>query len=388
VLWSRRDFARALAATTVWTGLPPLAVQVIGQESNAGTDSRVPTIYSTDLFHPPDDPDDDVDLATLFALRELDVRAVILDLGMQQRAKPGEIPLRQMMSLTGRQVSFATGLWHPLKYPSDKALAQPFLTGVELILTALREAKDRVTIVMTGSARDVMAAFNRDETLFREKVARIYFNDGNSGGGELQWNPGLDPQAYLRLMTADLPVYWCPAFAGTATVETFMAGKLPTLQHQVYWKFVQSDIYDVVSKPLQNFFLYALGDKSPRVEDPLAYLEREPDVALRERVWRETRNMWSTASLYHAAGRELYRRGDSWTALAAPRQGFERMPLYEFVPATVSIDRDLRSTLKVDQSGGQFRVFRLLDLQNYERAMTTSLKALLAEMPSQTGAKK
>lgn len=382
MLCFRYTFVKAFAATLAWIVFFALAVHLICRSAAAGPDIRVPIIYSTDLFHPPDDPDDDVDLATLFALQELDVRAVILDLGHHQSAKPGEIPLKQMMSLTGRHVSFATGLLQPLKYPSDKALTDPSPAGVELILKSLRNARDKVMIVMTGSARDVMAAFNRDEKLFREKVAHIYFNGGNSGGGDLHWNPGLDPQAYIRLMTADLPVYWCPTFAGSATSQMFQDGKIETLQYQTYWKFVQQDVYDALAKPLQNFFLYALGGKYSAVEDPLAYLEREPEQLLRKRVWSEARNMWSTASLYHAAGRELYRRGDSWAILGTPRQDFERVPLYEFVPATVTIDRDLRSTLKVGQSRGQFMVFRLIDLQNYQHAMTMSLRNLLAEMPN------
>jgi hypothetical protein len=379
---------KVFAATLAWIVFFVSAIQINCQSATAGPDTRVPIIYSTDLFHPPDDPDDDVDLVTLFALQELDVRAIILDLGHHQSAKPGEIPLKQIMRLTGRQVPFATGLLQPLKYPSDKALADPSPAAVELILTVLRDAGDKVVIVITGSARDVMAAFNRDEKLFREKVAHIYFNGGNSGGGDLHWNPGLDPQAYIRLMTADLPVYWCPTFSGSATRQMFYDGKLETLQSQTYWKFVQRDVYDALAKPLQNFFLYALGGKNSAIEDPLAYLEQEPEPPLQKRVWNEARNMWSTASLYHAAGRELYRRGDSWAILGTPQQGFERTPLYEFVPATVTIDRDLRSTLKVGQSRGQFMVFHLIDLQNYQRAMTVSLRNLLAEMPLQTGEKK
>jgi hypothetical protein len=63
----------------------------------------VPIIHCTDLFHPPDDPDDHVDLAVLFALSELDILAIILDLGHLQEAKPGDVPVRQMMT-------FATSL--------------------------------------------------------------------------------------------------------------------------------------------------------------------------------------------------------------------------------------------------------------------------------------
>ncbi len=40
---------------------------------------KVPYIYCSDLFHPAMDPDDHFDLAAVFRLKELDVKAVILD---------------------------------------------------------------------------------------------------------------------------------------------------------------------------------------------------------------------------------------------------------------------------------------------------------------------
>src|SRR5579872_7145237 len=52
-------------------------------------EGKVPLIHCTDLFHPPGDPDDHVDLATVFALPPFDVRAIILDQGQMQAATPG-----------------------------------------------------------------------------------------------------------------------------------------------------------------------------------------------------------------------------------------------------------------------------------------------------------
>ena len=40
---------------------------------------RVPVILSTDLMHPHDDPDDHFDLATLYAMPEMDIKGVVLD---------------------------------------------------------------------------------------------------------------------------------------------------------------------------------------------------------------------------------------------------------------------------------------------------------------------
>ena len=56
----------------------------------------VPVLYSTDLLHPHDDPDDHYDLACLFALREFDVRGIVLDLGERQAERSGEPAVRQM----------------------------------------------------------------------------------------------------------------------------------------------------------------------------------------------------------------------------------------------------------------------------------------------------
>lgn len=208
----RREFMRSLSGLAV-----PFVSFSQSEASSAPLKAgSVPVIHCTDLFHPPDDPDDHVDLATLFALPEFDIRAVILDLGLGQWAKPGDLPVKQMMELTGRKVRYASGLANCLRYPEDKASDQQrrFQSAVDLILQVLKESKEQVCIVTVGSVRDIMAAFNREPELFREKVARIYPNMGNSSGGELFWNPRLDPQAYLRLTRSGLPIHWCPCFGG------------------------------------------------------------------------------------------------------------------------------------------------------------------------------
>ena len=65
----------------------------------AAAADKIPIIYSTDLFHPHDDPDDHVDLATLFALDEFEILGIIVEHGAKQATRPGQIPVRQMMQL-------------------------------------------------------------------------------------------------------------------------------------------------------------------------------------------------------------------------------------------------------------------------------------------------
>jgi hypothetical protein len=324
-----------------------------------------------------------VDLATLFALPELDIRVIVLDQGLRQREKSGEIPLQQMMSITGRRVSFVGGLAHPLRYPEDPALNQFsfYQSGVETILRILKESPQKVMVITTGSVRDVAAAFNRDPQLLESKVARIYVNAGNSGGGDLQWNPNLDPQAYIRLMRSGLPIYWCPSFGGKETLETLAEEQLPIQQYQVYWKFRQAELFDSLPNPLQNFFLYALGHKIPKVDEPVSYLKRPIETTLRDEQWKKTRHMWSTASLYHAAGRQLYRSQDGWALLSSQASGYELSPVYDFVAVEVEIDRNLRSTVRPSEKPRATRLFHLVQPSVYSEAMLSSLRKLLSEMP-------
>jgi hypothetical protein len=393
---SRRKFLKSLgslaAATTVgesWGalnfGTDPTSPAESGQESSSASNgmlNKVPLIHCTDLFQPPNDPDDHVDLATVFAIPQFNVRAIILDQGQLQAATPGNIPVEQMEALTGRKIPFATGLGTPLRYPEDKGLNQfPNYQGaVELILRILRESNEKVFFTIVGSARDVVAAYNREPELFRQKTARIYFADGNNGGGDFQWNPLVDPQAYFRLMTAALPLYWCPAFGKSDTVEDMAMGKLKPDVYRVYWKFRQSEVFAALPSSLQNYFLYALSRKDPALTEPIAYLHRTPETKLREQQWKETRYMWSTAAIYDAAGCDLYRKGESWLASSNPVPGFEKALVYEFAPANVSIDRDLRITLDFTGSTKQIKVFHVLDTTNYELAMQVSLRRLLSDI--------
>ena len=198
------------------------------------------------MFQPHDDPDDHFDLATLFALREFEILGIIVEHGEKQASRPGQIPVRQMLQLTGRQVPCVVGLNPPLKSPSDPLLDQPaeYQQGVALILDKLRASDRKVTIFTTGSMRDVAAALNRDPDLMRQKVGRIYMNIGNAVPQDSEYNVDLDPHAYVRILESGLPVYWCPCFGAP---------------YGTYWKFRQEDVLVTAPAGLQNFFLFALA---------------------------------------------------------------------------------------------------------------------------------
>jgi hypothetical protein len=291
----------------------------------SGETSRIPILYSTDLFHPHDDPDDHYDLACLFALPEFDIKGIILDQGALQAKRTGRPAVEQMRHITGRRVPCAIGLSQKLRTRTDKALDEPaeFQKAVALILSVLRESKKKVTIFTTGSCRDVAAAFNREPDLLRAKVKALYFNIGNGPDGlQDELNVGLDPQAYLRLFESGLPLHWCPCFGKTG-YETFYVAD-------------QAAVVGACAPAVQGYFAYCL---SKSMVDPIGYLAFVP-----RHTPKGNRNMWCTAPMLHAAGRKVYQRAEG-DFVALPPAEAEKAGLaakvveaFQFVPMRATID--------------------------------------------------
>jgi hypothetical protein len=281
---------------------------------------RLPVLYSTDLFHPHSDPDDHYDLATLFAMGEFDVKGVVLDLGKTQKRRLGEPALKQMIEISGRRVPYAIGLGERLRSADDKKLDEPeeFQGGVALILSALKESKEKVTLFTTGSVRDVAAAFNREPALLREKVAAIYFNAGRGpDGNQDECNVVYDPVAYARLFESGLPLYWCPCF-GRDGYGTFFSAD-------------QATVVGACTERVQNYFAYCLTKSNA---DPLQFLDSGPHP-----LPTGSRSMWCTAPFFHAAGRSVYELPNGeFAALPPPSvaplpSGARPVQAFDFVPA-------------------------------------------------------
>lgn len=327
---------------------------------------RVPVVYSTDLLHPYDDPDDHYDLATLFAMPVFDIKAVLLDLGDRQKVRSGRVPVEQMIRLTGRRVPYAAGLSAKLKSPTDKALDQPAedQKAVELLLRTLHDSEEGVTIVTAGSVRDVCAAFNREPDLFKSKVARLYINIGATDN-TVEWNVNLDVNAYLRLMQSGLPIWWCPCLP------------MQVCRRSTYWKFRQSDILESLPTPLLNFFVYALQQARPEEIDP----NRVSNADFRP--WRHMlgtmdRNMWCTASFLHAAGWQVYARDGGFIPSATQPADTQAAGVFTFRPARVEIDEKGQTRSVNDAPDGTIQVFTVTDTANYQKAMTDCLRAILS----------
>jgi len=296
---------------------PWMLLALIGAATDAA-ERTIPIVYSTDLFHPHQDPDDHYDLACLFALREFDVRGIILDLGATQAERPGRPAVEQMMHVSGRKVPFAFGLGRRFRQRTDKALDEPaeFQGGVELILSALRQPGDKVILFTTGSCRDVAAAYNREPELLKDRVKAVYFNIGRGPGEEQnECNVGYDPAAYLRLFESGLPIYWCPCFGKDGYQTLYVAD--------------QATVVGACATPVQNFFVYCLTRSTA---EAIPFLAGGPHP-----LPTGPRSMWCTAPMFHAAGRRIYQRGpDDFVALGeqeARQAGLDGKPVdaYRFM---------------------------------------------------------
>jgi hypothetical protein len=355
-----------------------LAILLVGVVSAHATKAaaatpKVPVIYCTDLFHPPDDPDDHFDLACLFALPEADIKAVILDQGAAQEQRPGRISVEQLNDLTGRRVPSAIGLAEKLKDPADKGLDQPprYQQGVRLILDVLKKSPRTVTIIAVGSLRDVAAAYNREPNLFQSKVYRIYAFIGAADGQGREWNVGLDPAAYSRIMNAGPRLYWVPCFDGGIGQNAGNAS---------FWRANQADLLADASGPVMNYFVFALLRKNAARPVALRLMTTSKDE--RDTVLAGDRNMWSGAIFPYAVGRKYVERDGRCLAVPVDevRPGDKPVEPFRFVPIEVSVDAQGHEWLDGRKGSRTVQRFQIVDRQGYAQAMTSVVRQLIGEL--------
>jgi pyrimidine-specific ribonucleoside hydrolase len=353
------------------------------QKSSGGRTTGIPIVHLTDLYHPPQDPDDHFDLATLAALPELDLRGVILDAtsrflrpapaGADIARDPGLVPVSQMGYLLGRSIPVAVGPTTPLEHPGDDLSGRPAReqAGARLLLDLLEASRVPVVISVVGSARPLTAAFNKDPQLVRQKVHTVLLNAGSTGGKKQEWNVGLDPAAYVGLWRSGLPIDWYPcATEGGAFSSSHERG--------TYWKAPHRDLLKQASRGLKAWFAYALT-ASPR-GDIIRILEEVIAPEVWEGLLTGSRNMWTTASLVMAAGRVLKKTPDGWR-FAMPGQASEGdVWPWRLDPIDAEIGEDAVVAWRPAGKPTARRLFGRRPGAEFGQAMTEGLGALLSSL--------
>jgi hypothetical protein len=337
--------------------------------------AAVPVIYCTDLFHPHVDPDDHFDLATLFAMPELDIKGIVLDQGDNQLRHPGRIPVSQMSKITGRTVPIVIGLSQKLRTPEDKGLEQPaqFQGGVGLILETLRQSKVPVRIAAVGSLRDVAAAFNREPSLFRTKVAMLLIFIGEASDPKFQeYNVGLDPQAFIGLMRSGLPIYWVPCFDG---------GPSQNRGHASFWRARHADLLQGAAPIVIQYFIYALEKEQA---DPLGFLDQPVDPARKARLFAGTRNLWCTAIFGVMSGRRVRLAGTNYVSEpptgTVPSMNGPDKDLFGFTEVDITVSPEAVVRYGSGPDSRRVKRFEILDAPRFAEAMTAATADLLGSL--------
>src|ERR1035441_6036614 len=366
VVWSCRVFAGiAFAAVGCWF--------TMGAAAEAAR--SVPVIYCTDLFHPHDDPDDHFDLATLYAMPELDIKVIVLDQGQKQLERPGRIPVSQLNKITGRNVPAVIGLATPLKSPGDMALDQPpqFQRGVELIVQTLRTSPKLVCIATLGSVRDVVSAFNREPRLFQTNVSMVLSFIGEASDAKLrEYNVTLDPQAYVGLMRSGLPVYWVPCFDG---------GLWQNRGHASFWRASHLALLAQATPEVIQFFVYALDKET---SEPLSFLSRPIDPERQARLFAGTRDLWCAAGLGVMSGREVVPDRGKWCSVLPgsipTTPGATRESLFGFSEVEVSVNDAGAVSYGKGPTSHKLKRFEVREPAHYEQGMTEATADLLSSL--------
>lgn len=380
----RRTFLTRGIGGMALAGASVFAPRTLGRVAQRhGSAHRIPLIHITDLYHPPQDPDDHVDLATIAALPEFDLRGVILDVtrkfmdpapaGWDIARDPGYIPVAQLGHILGRALPVAAGPTAPLTSMGDDLRDRPAAeqAGVRLLLDLLDASPVPVTLSVVGSARVVAAAFNRAPDLLRSRTAAVVLNAGSTGGPKREWNVGLDPFAYVRLWRSGLPIHWYPCGTPSGAFD-------PAHERGTFWKSTHATLFRSLSPLMRAWFAHALTES--RRGDIIHVLDEPVDPRTWERILRDERNMWATASLVMTAGRMLVRTDEGWRFVSPGVAGDGEVWPWRLDPITTSVDDAGNVTWTVGDEASRDRLFGRTSGPGFGAAMGEALGALLGTL--------
>jgi hypothetical protein len=380
-MMKRRDLLIAIAAA--FAGLTPAVRSKTFSTGERTKNGKIPIVHITDLYHPPQDPDDHIDLATVAALIEYDLKGVILDttrkfllaspVGFDIQRDPGFIPVVQLGYILGCSIPVAAGPTLPLTRPEDDVVDRlpGEQAGVKLLLDILEECREEVVVSVVGSTRVLTAAYNRSPELVRRKVRSVLLNAGSTAGPKREWNVGLDPEAYVGLWRSGLPIHWYPCATEGGAFN-------PDHDRGTYWKTTHARIFRDLAPPVRAWFTYAFS--SGHSGDIIGALADTDRSGAWDRILSEQRNMWATASLVMGAGRVLANTSQGWRFV--PSSSVEGDTIWDWhldrIEAQVNAKAEVQWRLVED--GGNALLFKRGRGPEFCSAMAEALGALLGSL--------
>ncbi len=336
-------------------------------DSSIKTQEKTAVIYSSDLFHPHGDMDDQVDLAALYGLPDIDIKLVILDHGKSQLERPGLIPVRQMNRLTGRDIRAEIGLTYNLQNLQDQALEQEeqFQGAVKALIEVMETTAQKVVIITVGSLRDIAAAYNRSPELFHEKVDKVLIFAGEASKKNfVETNVKMDRFAFATIMNSDLPVYWVPCFDG---------GLWQNRGRASYWQTTYEKILQDVPDSLLKYFLYAAKRSK---DDPFLFLDEEIDINLKNKLFRTARNLWSCSLFYIASGKTVTKTDKGYDVVPVEKAR-DKDVVFDFAPVNIEASSNGEIKYLKNNEGHKVMQFRIRKRAEYKAIMTDVARDLI-----------
>lgn len=137
----------------------------------SGQYKKIPVVVITDLYHPYQDPGDNMDLIMGFGLPDVDLKAVLLDITDAFRKdtadhptlwkdprgprEAGIIPVEQLSYIFNKKVPYGIGPLSMMKSEEDRMEYLPDYEqeAIDILLEVLKKSKEPVEILSFGSAR-------------------------------------------------------------------------------------------------------------------------------------------------------------------------------------------------------------------------------------------
>jgi hypothetical protein len=380
----------ALSAAAIFGAANSATAQTPDTNNSKTSLQKVPLIDITDLYHPPQDPGDNIDLISAYALPEVELKAVILDVTQRYRRPyrdpanptfedplggrdPGFIPVTQLNYIFNRNVPCAVGPFESMRSPEDQMLDAPGFqqSGVELILKILRESDQPVDIASFGSARPLAVAFNRAPDLMREKTRLVHLCAGASPAkGFIEWNVQLDVHAFRRMLSCNLPVAIYPCGGDKTAFDLAV--------NNSYWKLPAMEFVHVMPQRLQSYLSFAV-ERSSRMDFLCAVEDPISSEALGKLCKRE-HHIWETAVWAEIARRRLVKRADGLHRLV-PIDAIanDDAPLdCGIKPVVINVKNDGQFDFSYTDKPTNFQIFYREDPEEYQRALCDAFPALYA----------
>ncbi|MGC8739207.1 MAG: hypothetical protein ACP5UA_11265 [Candidatus Hydrogenedens sp.] len=351
--------------------------------------NHIPVIDITDLYHPPQDFGDTVDLIFPYAVPEIDLLGVLLDVSQRYRMKytgegeqgwyndptggrePGVILVWQLNYLFDRAVPCAPCPFVPMTRTTDPQTSRGVFEnqGIQLFKSLLEQSNQPVEVVSFGSTRPIAVAWNQFPDLLRRKVKRIHLCAGSYPPGKLlEWNVKLDPKAFIRVLSLDIPLYIYPC---ADKDNAFALGNYNT-----YWLMPNLEFMKEMDPRLLRYLIYS-HSRSNRV-DFLQVLEEEPSETDKNTLFQRKHNVWETDVWLEVSKRLLVQRADGnyQIILATERKASDRIISPSFIPVHLKPFPDGNFEIEQTDEGTPHRLFFRSDPEEHQKALRQALPEL------------